>query len=145
MSEFAGQIRSLLEVEACEAVESGWAEVSETENVAGLTLRLEPMKLTAASLEVHFDSDQLLVCAPGRNHMVVEFFSEDTREIERGVRALSAAVVAGSYRERLKRGTTDVEAEWPGVDGPQRAARRVIAVPGAENNPWREVAYEPYS
>lgn len=124
---------------------AGWAEVTEDESVAGLTLRLEPMKLTAASLEIHFDSDQLLVCAPGRHHMVVEFFSEDPEEIERGVRALAAAVVAGSYRERLKRGTTDVEAEWPGVEGPQRARRTVIAVPGAENNPWREVVYEPYS
>ncbi len=134
-----------MEEQAREAVAAGWAEVTETENVAGITLRLEPMRLTAASLEIHFDSDQLLVCSPGRNHMVVEFFSEDTEEIERGVRALAAAVVAGSYRERLRRGTADVEAEWPGVDGAQRATRTVIAVPGAEKNPWREVVYEPYS
>ena len=145
MSELADQIHGLLEEEAREALDAGWAEVTETENIAGLTLNLEPMKLTAAPLEVHFDSDQLLMCSPGRNHMVVEFFSEDPEEIKRGVRALAAAVAAGSYRERLKQGTTDVEAEWPSVEGAQRATRMVIAVPGAENNPWREVIYEPYT
>ena len=124
---------------------SGWAEVTETENVSGLTLRLEPMKLGAAPLEIHFDSDLLLVCSPGRNNMVVEFFSEDPEEIKRGVRALAAAVVAGTYSERLKEGTTDVEAEWPGAEGVQRATRTVIAVPGTADNPWREVIYEPYS
>jgi hypothetical protein len=145
MSELASQIQDLLEEEARTALDAGWAEVTETENIAGLTLRLEPMKLAAAPLEVHFDSDQLLMCSPGRKLMVVEFFSENAEEIERGVRALAAAVVAGTYRERLQEGTTDVEAEWPAAEGAQRAKRTVIAVPGTEKNPWREVLYEPYS
>lgn len=145
MSELTSRIQSLLEEEAREALDAGWAEVVETENIAGLTLRLEPMKLQAAPLEIHFDSDQLLMCSPGRKNMLVEFFSEDPEEIELSVRALAAAVVAGTYCERLKQGTTDAEAEWPGVEGPQRVRRTLIAVPGAKDNPWREVAYEPYS
>jgi hypothetical protein len=145
MSELASQIQSLLEEEARAALEAGWAEVTETENVAGLTLRLEPIKLDAAPLEVHFDSDQLVMCSPGRNNMVVEFFSEDPEEIKRGVRALAAAVVAGGYGERKKDGTTELEAEWPSPGGVQRATRSLLAVPGAEKKPWREVGYAPYS
>lgn len=145
MSELAGQIRSLLEEEAREALAAGWAEVIEDEHLAGLTLRLEPIKLGAAPLEIHFDSDLLLMCSPGRNQMLVELFSEDPEEIKRGVRALAAAVVAGTYSERKKDGTTDLEAEWPSPEGVERAARTLIAVPGAEKKPWREVAYESYS
>lgn len=145
MSELERQIQALLEELADDAIRSGWAEVTADDNIAGLTLRLESMKPGTAPLEVHFDSDLLLVCAPGRHNMVVEFFSEDPEEIKRGVQALTAAVVAGTYWERLKEGTTDVEAEWPGVEGKQRATRRLIAMPGSENNPWREIRYEPYS
>jgi hypothetical protein len=145
MSELTRQIQALLEEHAGDALDSGWAEVTASENIAGLTLRLESMKPGTAPLEVHFDSDLLLVCSPGRHNMVVEFFSEDPEEIKRGVRALAAAVVAGTYRERLQEGTTDVEAEWPGAEGRQRATRRLIAMQGTEGNPWREVRYEPYS
>jgi hypothetical protein len=144
MSDLAGEIHELLEAEARAALDSGWAEVQPIDNITGLTLHLEPAKLAAAPLEIHFDSDQLLVCSPGRHNMVVEFFSEDPEEIKPQVKALAAAVVAGSYSERLREGTTDIEARWPGANGPQRATRTVIAVPGAENKPWREVAYEPY-
>jgi hypothetical protein len=144
MSELTHEICELLEEEAREALNSGWAEVRMDENVTGITLHLESAKLAAAPLEIHFDSDELLVCSPGRNHMVVEFFSDEPEEIKRQVRALAAAVIAGTYSERLKEGTTDVEAQWPGADGMQRAARTVIAVPGAERKPWREVSYEPY-
>lgn len=145
MSELTDEICELLEAEAREALDSGWAEVRMDENVTGVTLHLESAKLAAAPLEIHFDSDQLLVCSPGRHNMVVEFFSEDPEEIKRQVRALAAAVVAGKYSERLKEGTTEVEAQWPGADGMQRATRTLIAVPGAESKPWREVSYEPYS
>ena len=145
MPDLGLEIQELLEEEAARALGAGWAEVREAESVVGLTLHLEPIKLQAAPLEVHFDSDQLLVCYPGRNSMVVEFFSEDPEEIKRQVRALVVAVVAGSYGERLKEGTTEVEAEWPGPDGqPQRASRKVIHVPGTEVREWRAVAYESY-
>jgi hypothetical protein len=53
-------------------------------------------------------------------------------------------VVSGSYSERLKQGTTDVEAEWPGPEGVQRATRSVITVPGTQDNPWRSVGYDAY-
>jgi hypothetical protein len=139
-----GEIHTVIEAEARDAIAAGWAEVRIDEGAIGPTLHLEPMKLRAAPLEVYLDSDQLVVCYPGRNSMVVEFFSEDRVEISDGVRALAAAVVAGSYGERLKRGTTDVEARWPGPHGPQRARRSVISVPGTGDNPWREVDYEPY-
>jgi hypothetical protein len=144
MSELVREIHSLLEEEARDHIAAGWAEVRVGENAVGPTLHLEPMKLQAAPLEVYFDSDQLVICYPGRHSMVVEFFSEDPEEIKPQVRALATAVVAGTYAERLKEGTTDVEAEWPGSDGTQRATRTVLAMPGKENNPWRDVNYEPY-
>jgi hypothetical protein len=144
MSELVREIQELLEAEARDAIASGWAEVRADEGAVGLTIHMEPMKLEAAPLEVYFDSDQLVVCYPGRNSMVVEFFSEDPGEIKPGVQALAAAVVTGSYSERLKQGTTDVEAEWPGPEGTQRATRSVIAVPGTKDNPWQSVSYEAY-
>jgi len=144
MSELVREIQELLEAEARDAIASGWAEVRADEGAVGLTIHMEPMKLEAAPLEVYFDSDQLVVCYPGRNSMVVEFFSEDPGEIKPGVQALAAAVVTGSYSERLKQGTTDVEAEWPGPEGTQRATRSVITVPGTKDNPWQRVSYEAY-
>jgi len=144
MSDLVGEIQALLEEEARDQVHAGWAEVRVAENVVGPTLHLEPMKLEAAPLEVYLDSDQLVICYPGRHSMVVEFFSEDPEEIKPQVRALATAVVAGTYAERLKEGTTDVEAEWPGSEGTQRATRTVLAMPGKENNPWQDVNYEPY-
>ncbi len=145
MSELAGQVLRLLEEEARDALASGWAELTvEEEHVLGHTLRLEPIKLAAAPLEIHFDSDVLLMCSPGRNQMLVEFFSEDPEEIRRSVHALAAAVVAGTYSERKKDGTTELEARWPSAEGMQRAARTLILLPGAERKPWREVPYEPY-
>lgn len=144
MSELVREIQELLEAEARDAIAAGWAEVRADEGAVGPTLHLEPMKLDAAPLEIYFDSDQLVVCYPGRHSMVVEFFSEDPEEIKPGVRALAAAVVIGSYCERLKQGTTDVEAEWPGPEGTQRATRTVIAVPGTKDNPWRDVSYDAY-
>jgi hypothetical protein len=144
MSELELEIRELLEEEGRQALTAGWAEVREVEGVTGLTLHLEPVKLAAAPLEVHFDSDQLLVCYPGRNNMVVEFFTDDAEEMKRQVRALAVAVVDGSYGERVKEGATEVEAEWPGPAGPQRASRRVVQVPGTETNEWRPVEYEEY-
>ncbi|HEU4706946.1 MAG TPA: hypothetical protein VFS64_07155 [Solirubrobacterales bacterium] len=144
MSDLGVQIQSMLEEEAGQALSAGWAELRESDNVVGLTFHLEPMTIGAAPLEVHFDSDELLVCYPGRNNMVVEFFSEDPEEIERQVRALAVAVVSASYGERVKEGTTEVEAEWPGPDGPQRASRKVVQVPGAEAVAWRAVEYEAY-
>jgi hypothetical protein len=145
MSDLGLQIQELLEAEAKQALSAGWAEVREEDGVVGLTLHLEPIKLQAAPLEIHFDSDLLLVCYPGRNNMVVDFFSEDPDEIKQQVRALVVAVVGGSYGERLKEGTTEVEAEWPGPDGPQRASRKVVQVPGAEAVEWRAVEYDAYS
>jgi hypothetical protein len=144
MSELVREIQALLEEEARDAIAAGWAEVREDEEAVGPTLHLEPMKLEAAPLEIYFDSDQLVVCYPGRNSMVVEFFSEDPEVIKPGVQALAAAVVAGNYSERLKQGTTDVEAEWPGPEGVQRATRSVITVPGTKDNPWRSVSYDAY-
>jgi hypothetical protein len=138
------EIREILEAEAREALAAGWAEVRGEEAEIGLTLYLEPMKISAAPLEVYFDSDQLLVCSPGRSDMVCEFFSEDPEEIKRQVRALAAAVVAGSYGERVQDGTTEIVADWPGPDGTQQATRSLLAIRGSGEDGWRAVAYEPY-
>lgn len=145
MTSLAVEIKEILEVEAREALDAGWAEVREEEAEIGLTLFLEPMKLAAAPLEVYFDSDQLLVCSPGRKDMICEFFSEDPEEIKRQVRALTCAVVAGSYAERVQEGTTEIVAEWPGPDGTQQATRSLLAIRARGDASWREVNYEPYS
>ena len=145
MTSLAAEIKEILEAEAREALTAGWAEVREEEAEIGLTLYLEPMKLAAAPLEVYFDSDELLVCSPGRKDMVCEFFSEDTEEIKRQVRALTAAVVAGGYSERMQEGTTEIVAEWPGPDGKQEATRSLLALRRPGGDGWREVNYEAYS
>jgi len=145
VTSLAVEIKEILEVEAREALDAGWAEVREEEAEIGLTLFLEPMKLAAAPLEVYFDSDQLLVCSPGRKDMICEFFSEDPEEIKRQVRALACAVVAGSYAERVQDGTTEIVAEWPGPDGTQQATRSLLAIRARGDASWREVRYEPYS
>jgi hypothetical protein len=145
MTSLAIEIKEILEAAAEEALAAGWAEVREEEAEIGLTLYLEPMKLAAAPLEVYFDSDQLLVCSPGRNDMVCEFFSEDPEEIKRQVRALTLAVVQGSYCERLQEGTTEIAAEWPGPDGREQATRSLLAMRSRGPASWRTVSYEPYS
>ena len=145
MTSLAIEIKEILELEAREALGAGWAEVREEEAEIGLTLYLEPMKLAAAPLEIYFDSEQLLVCSPGRNDMVCEFFSEDQEEIKRQVRALTEAVVAGTYSERVQEGTTEIVAEWPGPDGTQNATRSLLAMKIRGEERWREVGYEPYS
>jgi hypothetical protein len=139
------EIRGILEEEAREALAAGWAEVREEEAEIGLTLYLEPMKLAAAPLEVYFDSDQLLVCSPGRKDMVCEFFSEDPEEIKRQVRALTRAVVTGAYSERVQEGTTEIVAEWPGPEGRQQAKRSLLALRRPGNDGWRAIEYETYS
>lgn len=146
MTSLAVEIREILEAEAREALDAGWAEVREVEaEMIGLTLHLEPLKPEAAPLEVYFDSDELLVCAPGRKDMTCDFYAEDPEEMKRQVRALCAAVVAGTYAERVQEGTTEIVAEWPGPDGKQEATRSLLAMKRPGGNGWRDVSYEPYS
>jgi|SRR5215218_199845 len=145
VTSLAAEIREILETEAREALAAGWAEVREDEAEIGLTFYLEPMKLAAAPLEIYFDSDLLLVCSPGRKDMVCEFFSEDPEEIKRQVRALTLAVVGGSYSERMQEGTTEIVAEWPGPDGREQATRSLLAMRSRGDAAWRTVSYEPYS
>jgi len=145
MTSLADEIKEILAAEAAEALAAGWAEVREEQAEIGLTLFLEPIKLATAPLEVYFDSDQLLVCSPGRHDMVCEFFSEEPEEIKRQVRALTRAVVEGSYSERLQEGTTEIVAEWPGPDGREQATRSLLAMRSSGRESWRAVAYEPYS
>jgi hypothetical protein len=145
MTSLAVEIKEILEAEAREALAAGWAEVREDEAEIGLTLHLEPMKLAAAPLEVYFDSDELLVCSPGRKDMVCEFYSEDPEEIKRQVKALTVAVVNGSYAERVQEGTTEIVAEWPGPEGKQRATRSLLAMRRPGSDGWRAIDYEAYS
>jgi hypothetical protein len=139
------EIQGVLEEEARDALAAGWAEVRVIESEIGLTLHLEPMKLKAAPLEIRFDSDELLICSPGRNHMVCEFFSEEPEELKVQVRALAAAVVSGRYFERKRKGSPNIEAEWPGPEGEMHKAEQVVltlSVPGEGD--WRTIGYEPY-
>jgi len=145
VTSLAVEIKEILKAEAQEALDAGWAEVREETASVGLTLHLEPMKLDAAPLEVYFDSDELLVCSPGRKEMVCDFYAEDPEEMKRQVRALTAAVVSGTYCERVQEGTTEVVAEWPGPDGKQEATRSLLMIRKPGKHSWREVSYEPYS
>jgi hypothetical protein len=144
MPELAHEIQQLFEEEARESLASGWAEVTIVEGDIGTSLHLEPVKLTAAPLEVYFDSDQLVVCSPGRNGIVREFFSEDPGEIKELVRALVMAIVNGGYVERVKDAAAEVFAEWQGPEGREEASRDVIGGPEAPGEDWRTLNYEAY-
>src|ERR1700750_628985 len=110
MPELEHEIQEILEEEARDALAAGWAEGRAVESEIGLTLHLEPKKLKAAPLEIPFDSDELLVCSPGRNDMICEFFSEEPEEIKVDVRALTAAVVSGRDFERKREGSANTQA-----------------------------------
>jgi hypothetical protein len=120
MLELTREIHDLIEVEARTALDSGWAELRMEEGEIGPMLHLEPVKLASAPLEVFFDSNELVVCSPGRKGMACEFFSQEQDEIKERVRALAAAVVAGNYVERQRSASSEMVAEWPG----RRARRR---------------------
>jgi hypothetical protein len=145
MLELAREIQELIEAEAAEALASGWAELRVEEGEIGLSLHLEPAKLASAPLEIYFDSAELVVCSPGRKGMSCEFFSQDPDEIKRQVRALAAAVVAGTYSERTRPGTIELLAEWPGPEGSETAKRDALATFGATGGgEWTAITYEPY-
>jgi hypothetical protein len=140
----AWEVHDLIAVEARKALESGWAELSLEEGDVGPALRLEPMKLACAPLEIYFDSAQLVLCSPGRKGMGCEFFSQDEEEIREQVRALAAALVAGSYVERLRDATSELVAEWPGPGGTEAARREALIATGASSGNWTTISYEPY-
>lgn len=144
MLQIAQEIHDLVAVEARRALDSGWAELRLEEGDVGPSLHLEPMKLAAAPLEIYFDSAELVVCSPGRKGMSCEFFSQDPEEIKEQARALAAALVAGEYVERLRAGTSELAAEWPGPQGKEEAIREALITAGAGGGEWTTIAYEPY-
>lgn len=144
MLELVREIQEMMEAEAQQALDSGWAEVRSEEGEIGPSLHLEPVKLASAPLDVFFDSVELVICSPGRKDMSCEFFSQDRAEIRERVRALAAAVVAGDYVERLRTGTSELVAEWPGPRGKEEAVREALISSGAGGGDWATVAYEPY-
>jgi hypothetical protein len=143
MLELAREIQEMIEVEAHSALTSGWADLTVIENEVGTSLHLEPVKLSSAPLEIYFDSSELVVCTPGRKGLSCEFFSDNPDEIKERVQALVAAVVAGSYKERLRRGSSELMADWPGPDGGEKATREPL-IPASGVGPWTTVTYEPY-
>jgi len=144
MLRLASEIQELIEVEAQDALASGWAELTLTDGDLGPSLRLEPVKMTCAPLEIYFDSEQLVICSPGRKGMSCEFFSEDRDEVKSRTLALAAAVVAGSYAERMRQGSSELEAEWPGPDGREKAVREPLIASGLGGGEWVGISYEQY-
>lgn len=144
MLQLAREVQEILEEEARSAIDAGWAEVRIEEGDLGPSLHLEPIKLEAAPLEIYFDSEELILCSPGRHGVVVEFFSEDPGEITERVRALVAAVVSGRYTERMGGGGAETVAEWPGPDGTEQATRSAIGESPTQPKSWRTISYEPY-
>jgi len=143
LEQLVREVRTVIEEEASESLASGWAELRREDEVEPMLL-LEPMKMSAAPLEVHFDSEELLLCTPGRHGMILEFFAESCDDMPAAIRALTAAVTCGEYSERLKEGGIQVEAEWMGHEGPERRLHSVLKTPGSEKKGWRSVDYEPY-
>jgi hypothetical protein len=143
MLELAREIQEMIEVEAEAALTSGWADLTVVENDVGTSLHLEPVKLSSAPLEIYFDSVELVVCSPGRKGLSCEFFSDDPGEIKARVGALVAAVVAGTYKERLRRGSSELLADWPGPSEPEEARREAL-IPSGGFGPWTTVSYDPY-
>ncbi|HEU5064073.1 MAG TPA: hypothetical protein VFT79_13120 [Solirubrobacterales bacterium] len=144
MLELPRKIHDLIEGEARAALTSGWAELRIEEGEIGPSLHLEPAKLASAPLEIFFDSDQLVICSPGRKGMSCEFFSEDPDEITERVRALAVAVVTGTYVERQRSTSSEIVAEWPGPDGKEKAVREALIASGYGGGTWTTLAYEPY-
>ena len=144
MLELAREIQEMIQGEAQEAISSGWADLTIDEGEIGPSVHLEPVKLASAPLEIYFDSNELVICSPGRKGMSCEFFSDDEEKIKAQVRALAAAVVAGSYVERLRDGTSELHAEWPGPEGKEEAIREALISSGAGGGELTVIAYEPY-
>jgi hypothetical protein len=144
MLELAREIQEMIQGEAQEAISSGWADLTIDEGEIGPSVHLEPVKLASAPLEIYFDSNELVICSPGRKGMSCEFFSDDEEKIKAQVRALAAAVVAGSYVERLRDGTSELLAEWPGPEGKEEAIREALISSGAGGGELSTIAYEPY-
>lgn len=144
MLPLAREVQEILEEEARVALDSGWAELRLEEGDAGPSLHLEPIKLESAPLELYFDSSELIVCSPGRNGIVVEFFTEDPGEISERAQALIAAVVAGSYAERVSDDSGEIVAEWPGPEGQEHARRSALGTAMGRPKSWRSVSYQPY-
>lgn len=144
MLELTREIHDLIEVEAREALTSGWAELRMEDGEIGPMLHLEPAKLASAPLEIFFDSEELVVCSPGRKGMACEFFSEDREEIKERVRALAAAVVTGNYVERQSNASSELVAEWPGPQGTEKSVREALISSGYGGGTWTTLAYEAY-
>jgi hypothetical protein len=144
MLEFVREIQELVHAKAKIAIETGWAELRLEENDVGPSLHLEPMKLAAAPLEVYFDSELLVVCSPGRKGISAEFFSEDREEIKSKVEALAAAVVTGTYGERLRQNSSELVAEWPGPNGEGTEEALRTALIATTGGGWEQIVYEPY-
>jgi hypothetical protein len=143
LEQLVREVRAVIHEEARESLATGWAELRRDDEVEP-TLLLQPIKLSAAPLEVHFDSEELLLCTPGRHGMILEFFADDCDDMPAAVRALAAAVICGEYSERLKAGGVEVEAEWKGHEGPECRLHTVMKTPNPEKNDWRSVSYESY-
>ena len=144
MLELAREIQELIEVEAQGALEAGWAELTVAEVDIGPSLHLEPVRLECSPLEIYFDSAQLVICSPGRKGMSCEFFSEVPGGVKDRVQALAAAVVTGKYEERMRKGSSELVANWPGPSGKEEAVREALVTTGMGSDIWTTVSYEPY-
>jgi hypothetical protein len=144
MLELAREIQELMEEEAHSALQAGWAELTVAEVDIGPSLHLEPVKLSCAPLEIYFDSAQLVICSPGRKGMSCEFFSEEPGGVKDQVQALAAAVVAGKYEERLRKGSSELVATWPGPTGREESVREALVTTGLGGGSWTTISYEPY-
>ena len=144
MLELAREIQDLIEEEARSALKAGWAELTVAEVDIGPSLHLEPVKLECAPLEIYFDSAQLVICSPGRKGMSCEFFSEVPGGVKDQVLALASAVVAGTYEERMRKGSSELVANWPGPTGKEEAVRHALVATGLGGNIWTTISYDPY-
>ncbi|HMI81997.1 MAG TPA: hypothetical protein VK480_09450 [Solirubrobacterales bacterium] len=143
LDQLVREIRAILQEAARESLSAGWAELRSEFDVEP-ALFLEPMRLEAAPLVVHFDSEDMLLCSPGRSGMMCEFFTEEGDDLHASVRGLATAVVAGNYSERVRLGSVAIEAKWLAEEREVTMLHNVLEVPGSTDKGWRSVSYEPF-
>jgi hypothetical protein len=92
---------------------------------AGPTVTLEPPRPgEAAPVGFSIDTPQQVSCFPGEHGMRFELWREDFAHILAAAVEIAAAVLDGSYEERVQPGGGDqsprIVASWPDADGARR-------------------------
>jgi hypothetical protein len=140
-------VHATVETEADEALGAERAMLIDGEIEAGwLIVTLKPANILSGGLEISIDSPFQVTCVPGSNGMSFEIFSKASLDIQKRVRSLVRALVAGEYQERVndEGSRLQVVAEWDEDGYRIRSRHNVIRIPQKDAAGWRAVTYDPY-